>query len=208
MAGIPVVLALLLMMVVGMLTAALWNWTIEKVAYRPLRNSPRLAPLITAIGVDYAILMREAVGGAAVSLLGTLLSGMTSWLSFGLLLLSQTPAIANFGLAISLGRTSPWQGGAGVSVMLFWIGLLVLFALATWGGRKLGLIPIVSQLLLASFGLPLVMLWLGAPVGLDNAQVLAAPWLQSLYGVAFTLLLGHILSDVIDLRLQASSVKI
>jgi branched-chain amino acid transport system permease protein len=25
---------------------------IEKVAYRPLRNSPRLAPLITAIGVS------------------------------------------------------------------------------------------------------------------------------------------------------------
>ena len=59
--------------------------------------------LITAIGVDYAILMREAVGGLAVSLLGTLLSAITSWLSFGLLLVSQTPAIANFGLVISLG---------------------------------------------------------------------------------------------------------
>lgn len=69
--------------------------------------------LVTAIGVDYAILMREAVGGAAVSLLGTLLSGLTSWLSFGLLLLSQTPAIANFGLTISLGLffcflLAPW----------------------------------------------------------------------------------------------------
>lgn len=69
--------------------------------------------LITAIGVDYAILMREAVGGSAASLLGTLLSGMTSWLSFGLLLLSETPAIANFGLAISLGLffcflLAPW----------------------------------------------------------------------------------------------------
>ncbi|MBX9913832.1 MAG: hypothetical protein K2Y25_08045 [Pseudomonadaceae bacterium] len=59
--------------------------------------------LITAIGVDYAILMRESVGGAPVSLLGTLLSGLISWLSFGLLLVSQTPAIANFGLTISLG---------------------------------------------------------------------------------------------------------
>lgn len=73
--------------------------------------------LITAIGVDYAILMREAVGGAAVSLLGTLLSGLTSWLSFGLLLLSQTPAIANFGLAISLGLffcflLAPWAQAA------------------------------------------------------------------------------------------------
>ncbi|MBX9753842.1 MAG: hypothetical protein K2X80_03745, partial [Pseudomonadaceae bacterium] len=69
--------------------------------------------LITAIGVDYAILLREAIGGAAVSLLGTLLSGLLSWLSFGLLLLSQTPAIANFGLTISLGLffcflLAPW----------------------------------------------------------------------------------------------------
>lgn len=69
--------------------------------------------LITAIGVDYAILMREAIGGAAVSLLGTLLSGLTSWLAFGLLLVSQTPAIANFGLTISLGLffcflLAPW----------------------------------------------------------------------------------------------------
>ncbi|PZE14846.1 MULTISPECIES: MMPL family transporter [Pseudomonas] len=73
--------------------------------------------LVTAIGVDYAILMREAVGGAAVSLLGTLLSGLTSWLSFGLLLLSQTPAIANFGLTISLGLffcflLAPWAQAA------------------------------------------------------------------------------------------------
>lgn len=71
--------------------------------------------LITAIGVDYAILMRENIGGPAVSLLGTLLSAISSWLSFGLLLLSQTPAIANFGLAISLGLMfcfllSPWAG--------------------------------------------------------------------------------------------------
>jgi predicted exporter len=69
--------------------------------------------LITAIGVDYAILMRENIGGPAVSLLGTLLSALTSWLSFGLLLVSDTPAIANFGLAISLGLffcflLSPW----------------------------------------------------------------------------------------------------
>ncbi|MGB4073725.1 MMPL family transporter [Pseudomonas sp.] len=71
--------------------------------------------LITAIGVDYAILMRENIDGPAVSLLGTLLSALTSWLSFGLLLLSDTPAIANFGLAISLGLffcflLAPWAG--------------------------------------------------------------------------------------------------
>jgi branched-chain amino acid transport system permease protein len=32
--------------------AAALNFTIEKVAYRPLRNSPKLAPLITAIGMS------------------------------------------------------------------------------------------------------------------------------------------------------------
>ena len=43
------------MMVVAMLITSLWNWTIEKVAYRPLRGSFRLAPLITAIGMSIAL---------------------------------------------------------------------------------------------------------------------------------------------------------
>ncbi|OPG74037.1 hypothetical protein B1219_02900 [Pseudomonas ogarae] len=71
--------------------------------------------LVTAIGVDYAILMREQIGGAAVSLLGTLLAAVTTWLSFGLLALSSTPAVSNFGLAVSLGLAfsfmlAPWVG--------------------------------------------------------------------------------------------------
>ena len=69
--------------------------------------------LVTAISVDYAILMHERIGGAAVSLLGTLLAALTTWLSFGLLALSSTPAVSNFGLAVSLGLTfsfllAPW----------------------------------------------------------------------------------------------------
>ncbi|WP_417695713.1 MMPL family transporter [Pseudomonas sp.] len=71
--------------------------------------------LVTAIGVDYAILMREQIGGAAVSLLGTLLAAVTTWLSFGLLAVSSTPAVSNFGLAVSLGLAfsfmlAPWAG--------------------------------------------------------------------------------------------------
>ncbi|SNB77106.1 MULTISPECIES: branched-chain amino acid ABC transporter permease [unclassified Agrobacterium] len=54
-AGIPVALLLLLMMVVAMLMTGLWNWVIERVAYRPLRGSFRLAPLITAIGMSIAL---------------------------------------------------------------------------------------------------------------------------------------------------------
>ncbi|MCO6051274.1 branched-chain amino acid ABC transporter permease LivH [Mesorhizobium sp. RP14(2022)] len=53
--SIPVALALLIMMIVAMLLTSLYNWTIEKVAYRPLRGSFRLAPLITAIGMSIAL---------------------------------------------------------------------------------------------------------------------------------------------------------
>ncbi|MHC8404601.1 MMPL family transporter [Pseudomonas sp. TMB3-21] len=71
--------------------------------------------LVTAISVDYAILMREQVGGAAVSLLGTLLAALTTWLSFGLLAVSSTPAVSSFGLSVSLGLAfsfmlAPWAG--------------------------------------------------------------------------------------------------
>jgi branched-chain amino acid transport system permease protein len=36
----------------AMVLTALWNWAIERVAYRPLRGSFRLAPLISAIGMS------------------------------------------------------------------------------------------------------------------------------------------------------------
>ncbi|HEX8044736.1 branched-chain amino acid ABC transporter permease [Rhizobium sp.] len=53
--GLPIVVVLLVMMIVAILMTSLWNWTIEKVAYRPLRGSFRLAPLITAIGMSITI---------------------------------------------------------------------------------------------------------------------------------------------------------
>lgn len=43
---------LLLATLIACVVAAALNFVIEKVAYRPLRNSPRLAPLITAIGMS------------------------------------------------------------------------------------------------------------------------------------------------------------
>src|SRR5215467_915198 len=45
-------LALLLVLIGGMVLTALWSWTIERVAYRPLRGSFRLAPMISAIGMS------------------------------------------------------------------------------------------------------------------------------------------------------------
>jgi branched-chain amino acid transport system permease protein len=47
-----IALALLIVLVVAMAFTALVNWTIERVAYRPLRGSFRLAPLISAIGMS------------------------------------------------------------------------------------------------------------------------------------------------------------
>lgn len=78
--------------------------------------------LVTAISVDYAILMHERIGGAAVSLLGTLLAALTTWLSFGLLALSQTPAVSNFGMAVSLGLIfsfllAPWAAARETSAV-------------------------------------------------------------------------------------------
>ena len=45
-------LALLIVLVLGMALTSLWGWVIEKLAYRPLRGSFRLAPLISAIGMS------------------------------------------------------------------------------------------------------------------------------------------------------------
>jgi branched-chain amino acid transport system permease protein len=48
--SVPLALALTLVFAVAI--AALYGWTIERVAYRPLRGSFRLAPLISAIGMS------------------------------------------------------------------------------------------------------------------------------------------------------------
>jgi branched-chain amino acid transport system permease protein len=52
MPGLPGWLMLLVALLISCVVAAALNFTIEKVAYRPLRNSPKLAPLITAIGMS------------------------------------------------------------------------------------------------------------------------------------------------------------
>jgi branched-chain amino acid transport system permease protein len=44
--------ALFIVLILGMLLTSLWAWVIERLAYRPLRGSFRLAPLISAIGMS------------------------------------------------------------------------------------------------------------------------------------------------------------
>jgi len=45
-------LALLIVLIVAMILTAAYGWTVERAAYRPLRGSFRLAPLISAIGMS------------------------------------------------------------------------------------------------------------------------------------------------------------
>ena len=49
---LPGWMMLLIALVVACVVAAALNFAIEKIAYRPLRNAPKLAPLITAIGMS------------------------------------------------------------------------------------------------------------------------------------------------------------
>jgi branched-chain amino acid transport system permease protein len=53
--AVAIALTIVIMMVVAMLLTSLWNWSIERIAYKPLRGSFRLAPLITAIGMSIAL---------------------------------------------------------------------------------------------------------------------------------------------------------
>src|SRR5215204_1783877 len=53
--GIALFGGLLLVLVVGMIACGTLNTMIERVAYRPLRNAPKLAPLITAVGFSFIL---------------------------------------------------------------------------------------------------------------------------------------------------------
>jgi branched-chain amino acid transport system permease protein len=58
-AGLPPAVVILLMLLMAMLGCGLLGVTIEQFAYRPLRTAPRIAPLISALGVS--ILIQNAV---------------------------------------------------------------------------------------------------------------------------------------------------
>ncbi len=52
---VGLVVGLLATLVVAMVASGLLNVMIERVAYRPLRNAPKLAPLITAVGFSFIL---------------------------------------------------------------------------------------------------------------------------------------------------------
>jgi branched-chain amino acid transport system permease protein len=70
------VLTLILILVVAMALTAVWGWTVERIAYRPLRGSFRLAPLITAIGMSIVLQnFVQLVQGARVKPLQPVVTG-------------------------------------------------------------------------------------------------------------------------------------
>ncbi len=71
-----ILLALLIVLVISMTFTAAWGWTVERLAYRPLRGSFRLAPLITAIGMSIVLQNFVQISqGARVKPLQPIISG-------------------------------------------------------------------------------------------------------------------------------------
>jgi branched-chain amino acid transport system permease protein len=71
-----ILLALLIVLVIAMTFTAAWGWTVERLAYRPLRGSFRLAPLITAIGMSIVLQNFVQISqGARVKPLQPVISG-------------------------------------------------------------------------------------------------------------------------------------
>jgi branched-chain amino acid transport system permease protein len=69
-------LALFLVLLVAIVLAALYGWIVERIAYRPLRHSFRLAPLISAIGMSIILQNYVQIAqGARVKPLPPLIEG-------------------------------------------------------------------------------------------------------------------------------------
>lgn len=74
--GVWLPLALLAALIMAMLFTSIWGWTVERMAYRPLRGSFRLAPLISAIGMSIFLQnLVQVLQGARVKPLQPLISG-------------------------------------------------------------------------------------------------------------------------------------
>ena len=69
-------LILLIMLVVSMAITAVYGWAVERIAYRPLRQSFRLAPLLSAIGMSFVLSnFSQVTQGAQVKPIPPLITG-------------------------------------------------------------------------------------------------------------------------------------
>jgi branched-chain amino acid transport system permease protein len=74
--GAMLVVSLVVVLLVTMLLTSVYGWALERIAYRPLRGSPRLAALISAIGMSIALQNYvQLVQGARVKTLQPVIHG-------------------------------------------------------------------------------------------------------------------------------------
>ena len=110
-------LALLVMLVVAVVFTALYGWALERVAYRPLRNSGRLAPLISAIGMsiflqNYVQLLQgarnKALGTSPISGGVTVMEsgGFTVQLSYMQIVIMAVTVLLMVGFTLLINKTA------------------------------------------------------------------------------------------------------
>ncbi|WP_438274989.1 ABC transporter permease subunit [Nitrobacter sp.] len=69
-------LILLIVLLVSMAITAVYGWVVERIAYRPLRHSFRLAPLLSAIGMSFVLSnFSQVAQGAQVKPIPPLITG-------------------------------------------------------------------------------------------------------------------------------------
>ena len=74
--GIALPIVLLLVLLISMFFTACYGWTVEKLAYKPLRGSFRLAPLISALGMSIVLQnFVQVAQGARAKALQPLITG-------------------------------------------------------------------------------------------------------------------------------------
>ncbi|MFQ6022484.1 MAG: branched-chain amino acid ABC transporter permease LivH [Acidiferrobacterales bacterium] len=103
-------LALVVVLITTMLLTSVYGWALERVAYRPLRRSPRLAALITAIGMSIFLQNYvQLLQGARVKPLQPVISG-------GIRLLTESDFVVSFSYLQMF-------------IMILTLGLMVVFTL-------------------------------------------------------------------------------
>jgi branched-chain amino acid transport system permease protein len=110
-------LALLTMLLMTMLFTSLYGWAVERIGYRALRNSNRLAPLISAIGMsiflqNYVQLLQGARNKALKPIISggvelmTSASGFTVKLGYMQIVIVAVTTVLMAGFSLLIARTS------------------------------------------------------------------------------------------------------
>lgn len=91
---------------------------------------------------------------------------------------------------------------------MIWFFILSLLAIITIMGKKWGFLPIIIQLVAVLIIAPLMNLWVAPHFHLNIHTLFFNDTVKILYGMNFSILFASILSDVIDIKIELSSLKI